>query len=84
MSAMLTGKVAVVTGGGRGIGREVALAMAAQGASVVVNDVGAALSGESEPDRPADEVVKEIQAAGGQAVACIESVSQWDSAQRII
>jgi NAD(P)-dependent dehydrogenase (short-subunit alcohol dehydrogenase family) len=81
---LLAGKVAVVTGAGRGIGREVALAMAAQGASVVVNDVGAALSGASEESRPADEVVTEVRALGGQAVANTDSVAEWSSAQKVV
>ncbi len=84
MDRLLEGKVAVVTGGGRGIGREVALAMAQHGASVVVNDVGAALSGAPEDARPADEVVAEIRAAGGEAVASTDSVAAWASAQAIV
>lgn len=84
MEKLLEGKVAIVTGGGRGIGREVALAMAAHGASVVVNDVGAALSGEADQGRPADEVAALINAAGGSAIANTDSVAGWASAQRIV
>jgi NAD(P)-dependent dehydrogenase (short-subunit alcohol dehydrogenase family) len=65
----LDGKVAAVTGAGRGIGRAVARALAAQGAAVVVNDVGVSVAGEKEATSPADDVVKEIKAAGGRASA---------------
>ena len=65
---VLDGKVAVVTGSGRGIGRAVAKAMAAHGAAVVVNDLGVTVDGKKEPATPADEVVAEIKAAGGVAV----------------
>jgi NAD(P)-dependent dehydrogenase (short-subunit alcohol dehydrogenase family) len=65
----LDGKVAAVTGGGRGIGRGVARTLAAQGAAVVVNDLGVSLAGQKETVSPADDVVKEIVAAGGRAVA---------------
>jgi NAD(P)-dependent dehydrogenase (short-subunit alcohol dehydrogenase family) len=66
---MLDGKVAAVTGGGRGIGRSVAKALAAQGAKVLVNDLGVTVAGEKEPSSPADEVVREIKAADGVAAA---------------
>jgi NAD(P)-dependent dehydrogenase (short-subunit alcohol dehydrogenase family) len=65
---VLDGKVAVVTGSGRGIGRAVAKAMATHGAAVVVNDLGVTVDGKKEPSTPADEVVAEIKAAGGVAV----------------
>src|SRR5262245_23239380 len=81
---LLAGKVAVVTGSGRGIGKEIALMMAAQGASVVVNDVGAGLYGQETEDRPAQEVVNEIVGAGGRAVANYDSVSEWASASNIV
>jgi NAD(P)-dependent dehydrogenase (short-subunit alcohol dehydrogenase family) len=84
MGDMLAGRVAVVTGAGRGIGRGVALALAAAGAKVVVNDYGVKLDGSEPSSGPAFEVVKEIEAAGGEAVASVESVAEWDGAQRIV
>lgn len=83
---LLDGKVAVVTGSGRGIGRAMAIEMAKAGAKVVVNDVGAAVSGEGHDDGPAMQVVKEIDAMCGQgtAVANTDSVAEWDAAQRIV
>jgi NAD(P)-dependent dehydrogenase (short-subunit alcohol dehydrogenase family) len=83
---MLEGKVAVITGSGRGIGRAMALVMAENGAKVVVNDVGAALDGQGHDATPAQQVVREIEAANGQgtAVANSDSVADWDAAQRIV
>ena len=83
---LLDGKVAIVTGSGRGIGRAMATEMAKAGAKVVVNDVGAAVSGEGHDDGPAMQVVKEIDALCGQgtAVANTDSVADWDAAQRIV
>ena len=72
---LLEGKVVLVTGGGRGIGRETALIAARQGAKVVVNDLGAAINGEGQDEGPAQEVVNLIKAAGGEAVANTESVT---------
>ena len=83
-SGMLDGKVVVVTGAGGGIGRDFALAMAANGARVVVNDIGASVSGEGRDAGPAQKVVEAIQAAGGEAVANTDSVADWDSAGRIV
>ncbi len=76
----LEGKVAVVTGAGRGIGRGEALLLATQGARVVVNDLGGAWDGTGQDSRPATEVVEEIRAAGGEAVAHHEDVSEPDGA----
>jgi NAD(P)-dependent dehydrogenase (short-subunit alcohol dehydrogenase family) len=81
---MLEGKVAVVTGAGGGIGRGIALAMAAAGAKVVVNDIGASLSGEGSGAGPAQQVVDEIIKAGGQAVPNTDSVAARESAHNII
>jgi NAD(P)-dependent dehydrogenase (short-subunit alcohol dehydrogenase family) len=81
---MLEGKVIVVTGAGNGIGRDFALAMAAEGASVVVNDLGTSASGEGEDAGPAQRVVDEIRARGGNAVASTDSVADWHSANRIV
>ncbi|KAF1044214.1 SDR family NAD(P)-dependent oxidoreductase [Xylophilus sp.] len=80
----LEGKVIVVTGAGGGVGKAVALLAAAQGARVVVNDLGVSLGGDKDAQSPAAAVVAEIEAAGGQAVASEDSVAQWDSARRII
>jgi NAD(P)-dependent dehydrogenase (short-subunit alcohol dehydrogenase family) len=82
--ALLEGKVAVITGAGRGIGREEALLMAKHGAKVVVNDLGGHFDGTGQSRSPAEEVVREIRSAGGEAVANFESVSDFKSAKRII
>ena len=82
--AVLEGKVAVVTGAGRGIGREEVLLMAKQGAKVVVNDLGGHFDGTGQSRSPAEEVVKEIRSAGGEAVANFESVTDFKSAKRIV
>ncbi len=81
---MLEGKVAVVTGAGGGIGREIAVAMALAGASVVVNDIGASLSGEGQSASPAEQTQQIIAQRGGRAVVSTDSVSSWVSAQRIV
>src|SRR6266536_5478155 len=80
----LSGKVAIVTGAGRGIGREHALALARAGAKIVVNDRGASLAGEGADTGPADDVVREIEALGGEAVANGENVADFAGAQRMI
>jgi NAD(P)-dependent dehydrogenase (short-subunit alcohol dehydrogenase family) len=80
----LDGKVAVVTGAGRGIGRGEAMLLAAEGASVVVNDLGVAREGEAEGGTPAEQVVAEITAAGGTAIVSSHDVSSWDGAQELI
>jgi NAD(P)-dependent dehydrogenase (short-subunit alcohol dehydrogenase family) len=81
--ALLEGKVAIVTGAGRGIGREEALLMAKHGAKVVINDLGGHFDGTGQSRSPAEEVVKEIRAAGGEAVANFESVTDFKAAKRI-
>ena len=80
----LSGKVAVVTGAGRGIGREHALALARAGAKIVVNDLGASLAGEGADEGPAHEVVREIEALGGEAVANGENVADFAGAKRML
>ena len=84
MSKILEGKVVVVTGAGGGIGRDFALAMAANGARVVINDIGSSVSGEGSNIGPAQKVVDEIVALGGSAVANTDSVAVWESASRIV
>ena len=82
--ASLEGKVAIVTGAGRGIGRAHALALAGAGARVVVNALGGALSGEGADKAPAQRVVEEIAAAGGEATANGENVADFDGAERMV
>jgi NAD(P)-dependent dehydrogenase (short-subunit alcohol dehydrogenase family) len=80
----LQGKVAIVTGAGRGIGREHALALARAGARVIVNDLGAALSGEGSDESPAQQVVREIEQLGGEARANAENVADFEGAGRLV
>ncbi len=80
----LDGKVAIITGAGRGIGRAHALLFAAEGASVVVNDPGGEWDGEGTDNRPAQSVVDEITAAGGKAVANFDSCSSWAGAEGLV
>src|SRR5436309_6240567 len=80
----LSGKVAIVTGAGRGIGRSHSLALAAAGAKVVVNDLGGGLAGEGSDATPAEQVVEEIRAAGGEAVANGENVADFAGAGRLV
>jgi NAD(P)-dependent dehydrogenase (short-subunit alcohol dehydrogenase family) len=81
---MLDGKVAIVTGAGRGVGRAEAIMLARHGAKVVVNDLGVTKDGMSEGVSPADEVVNEIKASGGEAVANGADVSSWEQAGAMI
>lgn len=80
----LEGKVAIVTGAGGGIGREIALALAEEGVSIVVNDIGVSLTGEGGSESPAQETSGLITQKGGKAVISNETVSSWSSAQLII
>ncbi len=84
MPGMLEGKVAVVTGSGGGIGREIAIMMAAAGAKVIINDVGASLSGEGGSATPAQQTKQLIEQRGGAAEISTDSVSEWGSAQKIV
>jgi NAD(P)-dependent dehydrogenase (short-subunit alcohol dehydrogenase family) len=81
---VLEGKVAIVTGAGRGIGREHALALAEAGAKVVVNDLGGSLTGEGSDATPAEAVAQEIREAGGEAAANYENVADFAGAERLV
>src|SRR5438477_12561620 len=80
----LDGRVAIITGSGRGIGREHALLFAHEGAKVVVNDLGGAIDGSGDDRTPAQQVVDEIKAMGGDAVANADNVADWEGGQRLI
>ena len=84
MGNRLEGKVAIVTGAGRGIGRGEALLLAEEGAKVVVNDLGGSVGGEGEDQRPAEQVAEEIRAAGGEAVANFDSVATMEGGENIV
>jgi len=84
MARLCEGRVCVVTGAGRGIGREHALLLAAHGARVVVNDLGGSMDGSGASTGPAQDVVDEIVAAGGEAVANTDDISDWDGAGRLV
>src|SRR5213595_3193556 len=80
----LEGRVAIITGAGRGIGREHALLSAQEGAKVVVNDLGGAMDGTGDDRTPAEQVVDEIRGMGGEAVANADNVADWEGGQRLI
>src|SRR5215813_2970688 len=82
--ARLDGRVAIVTGAGRGIGRSVAMLLANEGASVVVNDLGAAVDGSGQDSGPAHDVVNEIAEAGGKAIANGAYISVFAAAENLI
>jgi NAD(P)-dependent dehydrogenase (short-subunit alcohol dehydrogenase family) len=80
----LDGRVAIITGAGRGIGREHALLFAAEGAKIVVNDLGGAADGSGGDGTPAEQVVAEIKAMGGEAIANGDNVADWEGGQRLV
>src|ERR1051326_7456987 len=84
MTGMVAGKVAIVTGAGRGIGRGIALMMAREGAAVVVCDIGASLEGAGTDASPAQEVVEEIKRSGGEAIASTLSIAEPKNADEIV
>jgi NAD(P)-dependent dehydrogenase (short-subunit alcohol dehydrogenase family) len=84
MAGMMEGKVVVVTGAGGGIGREIAIMMAAAGAKVIIADIGASLAGGGGSATPAQQTQAIIRQGGGVAEICTDSVAEWTSAQRII
>ncbi len=84
MSKLCEGRVAIITGAGRGIGREHALLLAHHGAKVVVNDLGGSMDGEGTDAGPAQQVVDEVTALGGEAVANTDDISDWAGAERLI
>jgi NAD(P)-dependent dehydrogenase (short-subunit alcohol dehydrogenase family) len=84
VTGICEGRIVVVTGAGRGIGREHALGFAREGASVVVNDLGVARDGSGVSTRPAQEVVDEIRSLGGIAIANTDDIADWDGARRLV
>ena len=84
MPGIVEGKVAIVTGAGRGIGRAIAMLMAAEGAKVLINDVGAALDGSGGDTGPAQQVVDEIKKAGGQAIASTLSIGDPANGDKVV
>ncbi len=84
MTKLCEGRIAIITGAGRGIGREHALLLAHHGAKVVVNDLGGSMDGEGTDQGPAQDVVDEIKAMGGEAIANTDDISDWDGAERFV
>jgi len=84
MAGICQDRTVIITGAARGLGKSYALAFAAEGANVVVNDIGTSLHGEGRDTSAADGVVEEIRAAGGKAVANYEDITDWDAAGRIV
>lgn len=84
MDRLCEGRIVIVTGAGRGLGRAYALGLAAEGAKVVVNDLGVGTHGDATQETPAQQVVDEIRAAGGEAVANFDDVADWEGGRRIV
>jgi NAD(P)-dependent dehydrogenase (short-subunit alcohol dehydrogenase family) len=84
MTKLCEGRVAIITGAGRGIGREHAMLLAHHGAKIVVNDLGGSMDGEGNDQGPAQDVVDEIKAMGGEALANTDDISDWDGAERLV
>jgi NAD(P)-dependent dehydrogenase (short-subunit alcohol dehydrogenase family) len=84
MDRLCEGRICIVTGAGRGIGREHALMLASQGARVVVNDVGGGVDGSGSQAGPAQDVVTEIKAIGGDAISSVDDISDWGGAERLV
>jgi NAD(P)-dependent dehydrogenase (short-subunit alcohol dehydrogenase family) len=84
MVGLCEGRVCIVTGAGRGIGREHSLMLAAHGAKIVVNDLGGTMDGTGSAEGPAHDVVQEVIAAGGEAVANTDDISSWEGAERLV
>ena len=84
MTKLCEGRVAIITGAGRGIGREHALLLAHHGSKVVVNDLGGSMDGEGNDQGPAQDVVDEVKAMGGEAIANTDDISDWDGAERLV
>ncbi|MGH9047684.1 MAG: SDR family oxidoreductase, partial [Acidimicrobiales bacterium] len=80
----LDGRVAIITGAGRGIGREHALLFASEGAKIVVNDLGGAIDGSGDDRSPAEQVVDEIKAMGGEAISNSDNVADWEGGKRLV
>ncbi|MGH9018164.1 MAG: SDR family NAD(P)-dependent oxidoreductase, partial [Acidimicrobiales bacterium] len=80
----LDGRVAIITGAGRGIGREHALLFASEGAKIVVNDLGGAIDGSGDDRTPAQQVVDEIKALGAEAIANDDDIADWEGGQRLV
>src|SRR3954464_3339585 len=84
MAGICDNRIVIITGAGRGIGREHALAFAREGARVVVNDLGVALAGTGGSGGPAQAVVDEIRATGGEATANTDDIADWEGARRLV